>query len=89
MNEDPVRRNQTKLNFIWTKKTGKSIKKGDGVETYIVFSNKLEDCTPKMGNVRVFATEEYKIIIDPSQEVCLTNRTDAYFLNSYVVGNLI
>lgn len=79
VDENLVERNLTKLNFIWTKKSGKSIKKGDGVETYIVFSNKVESR----------GQNEYKIITGQNQEEWLTYRTDAYFLNSNVVHNLI
>lgn len=77
------------LNFIWTKKSGKSIRKEDGVDTYIVFSNKLRNCIPQMVDVVAADSKWYKIIIEPNQKIWLTNKTDAYFLNSNVKNALI
>lgn len=89
IDENPARRNQTKLNFIWRKKSGKSIKKGDGVETYIVLLNISEDCTPEVRDMMEFGVNTPTIFLDQTPVVRLTNRTDAYFLNSDDAKKLI
>ncbi|MCI8994465.1 MAG: DUF262 domain-containing protein [Lachnospiraceae bacterium] len=69
------------LTFIWTKKREeKSIKREDGVDTNIVFSNKLKNPYIK----DLFGTKDY-CIVETEQDLIigwLTYRTDAYFLNS-------
>lgn len=66
MDENPASRNQAILNFIWTRKSGKGIKKEDGNDTYIVFSNRLKDCVSK--KVHVSGIDKYIIIIEPDRK---------------------